>query len=121
MGNATEGRRKANPTPEVRDRRLQLRRRSSANIKGLTYETNQDAFLGGYLAAAMSKSGKVGTFGGQNIPPVTIYMDGFVAGVRYYDKTNNANVRRSAGSRSRAGRRTASPETVCSPTTSPTS
>ena len=49
-------------------------------------------FLGGYLAAAMSKSGKVGTFGGQDIPPVTIYMDGFVAGVRYYDKINNAHV-----------------------------
>jgi basic membrane protein A len=63
------------------------------NVLGLTYETNQDAFLGGYLAAAMSKTGAVGTFGGQNIPPVTIYMDGFVAGVRYYDKLNHASVK----------------------------
>ena len=31
----------------------------------------------------------VGTFGGQNIPTVTIYMDGWVAGVRYYDKVNH--------------------------------
>jgi basic membrane protein A and related proteins len=62
------------------------------NIKSLNYNTNQSAFLGGYLAAAMSKSGKVGTFGGQNIPPVTIYMDGWVAGVRYYNKQNNAHV-----------------------------
>jgi basic membrane protein A len=62
------------------------------NVKALSYETNQDGFLGGYLAAAMSKSGKVGTFGGQNIPTVTIYMDGWVAGVRYYNKTNNAHV-----------------------------
>ena len=60
---------------------------------GLSYETNQDAFQGGYLAAAMSKSGIVGTFGGQNIPPVTIYMDGWVAGVRYYNKLNNAHVK----------------------------
>jgi basic membrane protein A len=62
------------------------------NVKSLSYETNQDGFLGGYLAAAMSKSGKVGTFGGQNIPTVTIYMDGWVAGVRYFNKQNNAHV-----------------------------
>jgi basic membrane protein A and related proteins len=63
------------------------------NVLGLYYATNQDAFLGGYLAAAMSTSGTVGTFGGQDIPPVTIYMDGWVAGVRYYDKLNHAKVK----------------------------
>lgn len=62
------------------------------NVRALIYETDQDAFLGGYLAAAMSKSGKVGTFGGMNIPTVTIYMNGFVAGVRYYDQKNGAHV-----------------------------
>jgi basic membrane protein A and related proteins len=62
------------------------------NVLGLHYDTNQDAFLGGYLAAAMSKTGKVGTFGGQDIPTVTIYMDGWVAGVRYYDRLNHAHV-----------------------------
>ncbi|HMK97220.1 MAG TPA: BMP family ABC transporter substrate-binding protein [Acidimicrobiales bacterium] len=63
------------------------------NALGLVYQTNQDAFLGGYLAAAMSKTGAVGEFGGDNIPTVTIYMDGWVAGVRYYDKLNNAHVK----------------------------
>jgi basic membrane protein A len=63
-----------------------------SNVLGLFYETNEDAFMGGYLAAAMSKTDIVGTFGGQNIPPVTIYMDGFVAGVRYYDKLNHGHV-----------------------------
>ena len=63
---------------------------SIKNVLGLYYATNQDAFMGGYLAAAMSKTGIVGTFGGQNIPPVTIYMDGWVAGVRYYNKINKA-------------------------------
>ncbi|HUX52140.1 MAG TPA: BMP family ABC transporter substrate-binding protein [Spirochaetia bacterium] len=62
------------------------------NVLALTYQTDQAAFLGGYLAAAMSKTGKVGTFGGMNIPTVTIYMSGFVAGVRYYDQQNNAKV-----------------------------
>jgi basic membrane protein A len=65
---------------------------SISNVLGLYYATNQDAFMGGYLAAAMSKTGIVGTFGGQNIPPVTIYMDGWVAGVRYYDQKNHARV-----------------------------
>ncbi len=62
------------------------------NLLGLHYNTAQDAFLGGYLAAAMSKSGIVGTFGGENIPTVTIYMDGWVAGVRAYDKINHKHV-----------------------------
>jgi basic membrane protein A len=63
------------------------------NIRALTYETDQDAFLGGYLAAAYTKTGTVGTFGGQNIPTVTIYMNGFVAGVRYYNQANKKSVK----------------------------
>jgi basic membrane protein A len=62
------------------------------NLLALHYDANQGAFLGGYLAAALSKSGKVGTFGGQNIPTVTIYEDGWVAGVRYFDKVNDKHV-----------------------------
>jgi len=62
------------------------------NVLALTFQTDQAAFLGGYLAAAMSKTGKVGTFGGMNIPTVTIFMNGFVAGVRYYDQKNKAHV-----------------------------
>jgi basic membrane protein A len=62
------------------------------NVLALHYDTNQDGFLGGYLAAAESKTGKVGTFGGQDIPTVTVYMDGWVAGVRYYDNVNHAHV-----------------------------
>ncbi|MGN6128876.1 MAG: BMP family lipoprotein, partial [Nocardioidaceae bacterium] len=65
---------------------------SGANVYGLQYNTAQGAFLGGYLAAAMSKTGKVATFGGLNIPPVTIYMDGFWEGVQYYNKPKNQNV-----------------------------
>jgi len=63
-----------------------------SNVLALTYQTDQAAFLAGYLAAGMSKTGKVGTFGGMNIPTVTIFMNGFAAGVRYYDQKNNAKV-----------------------------
>ena len=65
---------------------------SGKNVYGLQYNTAQGAFLGGYLAAGMTKTGKVGTFGGLNIPPVTIYMDGFWEGVQYYNKHNNGHV-----------------------------
>ena len=40
----------------------------------------------------MTKTGKVATFGGLNIPPVTIYMDGFWEGVQYYNKQKGKNV-----------------------------
>jgi basic membrane protein A len=63
-----------------------------ANVKPLLFNTAQAAFQGGYLAAAMTKTGKVGTFGGIKIPPVTIYMDGFAEGVRYYNKQKSKNV-----------------------------
>ncbi len=62
------------------------------NVLGLTYQTDQAGFLAGYLAAGMTKTGKVGTFGGMNIPTVTIFMEGFAAGVRYYDQQKNAKV-----------------------------
>jgi basic membrane protein A len=61
-------------------------------VYGLQFNTAQGAFLGGYLAAGMTKSGKVATWGGLNIPPVTIYMDGFWEGVQYYNQKNNKSV-----------------------------
>ena len=63
-----------------------------SNVLGLIYNTDEAAFLAGYLAAGVSKTGIVGTFGGINIPPVTIFMDGFAAGVKHYNKTKGTNV-----------------------------
>ncbi|MBZ0161351.1 MAG: BMP family ABC transporter substrate-binding protein [Notoacmeibacter sp.] len=62
------------------------------NILGQVYATDEAAFLAGYLAAGVSKTGIVGTFGGINIPPVTIFMDGFVHGVNYYNKQKGTSV-----------------------------
>ncbi len=67
--------------------------KSIPNVRGLVFQTDQAAFLAGYLAAGMSKTGKVGTFGGLQIPTVTIFMKGFQAGVEYYNTTNNASVK----------------------------
>ncbi|MGA3352758.1 MAG: BMP family ABC transporter substrate-binding protein [Acidimicrobiales bacterium] len=56
------------------------------NIDALVFNTVQDGFLGGYLAAGYSKTHYVATFGGIQLPTVTIYMDGFWDGVQYYNK-----------------------------------
>ena len=58
---------------------------SGDQLLSLQYETDQGGFLGGMLAAGMTKHKAVATFGGQQFPSVTLYMNGFVAGVRYYD------------------------------------
>jgi basic membrane protein A len=62
------------------------------NVLGLTFSTDQSAFMAGYLAAGMTKTGKVGTFGGIEIPPVTIFMVGFKGGVDYYNQQHGTNV-----------------------------
>ncbi|MDF2992643.1 MAG: putative ABC-type transport system, periplasmic component/surface lipoprotein [Microbacterium sp.] len=63
------------------------------NIKPIIFDTAQAAYLAGYLAAGTSKTGVVGTFGGMNIPTVTIFMDGFAQGVEKYNADNGASVR----------------------------
>lgn len=63
------------------------------NILGQVYATDEAAFLAGYLAAGVSKSGVIGTFGGINIPSVTIFMDGLVRGVDYYNKQKGKSVK----------------------------
>ena len=62
------------------------------NIDALVFNTVQDGFLGGYLAAGMSKTHVVATYGGQKLPTVTIYMDGFWDGVQYYNSQHHTNV-----------------------------
>lgn len=62
------------------------------NIKPLLYDTAEAAFLAGYLSAGYSEAGKVGTFGGQPFPTVTIFMDGFKQGVEHYNEVNDAEV-----------------------------
>lgn len=62
------------------------------NVVGQVFATEQAAFLAGYLAAGMSESGVIGTFGGINIPPVTVFMDGFVHGANYYNEQKGTSV-----------------------------
>jgi basic membrane protein A and related proteins len=97
MADATEAAAKANPTQDfaIVDCSYAsecLTGAKESNIDQLTFNTVQDGFLGGYLAAGMSKTGKVATFGGEDFGTVTIYMDGFWDGVQYYNKQHKTNV-----------------------------
>jgi basic membrane protein A len=62
------------------------------NVRELTYQTDQAAFLAGYLAAGMTETGKIGTYGGVLFPTVTIFMNGLTAGVRAYNQDNGTSV-----------------------------
>src|SRR6476620_11599768 len=62
------------------------------NLKPLVFNTAESSFMAGYLAAGMTETGKVGTFGGAKIPTVTIFMDGFAQGVEYYNKQKGKSV-----------------------------
>lgn len=63
------------------------------NVKPIVFDTAQASYLAGYLAAGVSKTGVVGTFGGGNQPPVTLFMDGFVDGVAKYNEVHGTAVR----------------------------
>lgn len=62
------------------------------NERGLLFAVDAPAFMAGYLAAGMSQSGTVCTYGGRQIPPVMIFMVGFEQGVDYYNSQNEADI-----------------------------
>ncbi len=64
-----------------------------ANVRELVYQTDEAAFAAGYLAAGVSTSGVIGTYGGLNIPTVSIFMDGLARGVAHYNEVKGADVR----------------------------
>jgi basic membrane protein A len=92
LGDATEAAAKKNPKVDFAIIDFGYAK-PPPNLKGLTFDTAQPAFLAGYLAAAKSQTGTVGTFGGLNIPTVTIFMTGFVQGVDQYNADNGGDVK----------------------------
>lgn len=63
------------------------------NVVDQVFQTDEAAFLAGYVAAAATKTGTVGTYGGMCIPTVTIFMDGFARGVKYYNEAKGTDVK----------------------------
>jgi basic membrane protein A and related proteins len=98
MADATEAAAKANPHQKfaIVDCSYAsecLTGAKETNIDQLVFDTVQDGFLGGYLAAGMSKSGIVATYGGEDFGTVTIYEDGFWDGVQYYNTQHHTKVK----------------------------
>lgn len=62
------------------------------NVKPLLFNTAEASFLAGYLAAGISESGTVGTFGGLPLPSVQIFMDGYADGIAKYNEDNGTEV-----------------------------
>ncbi|HET6625594.1 MAG TPA: BMP family ABC transporter substrate-binding protein [Nocardioidaceae bacterium] len=92
LGDATEASAKKNPDIDYSIVDFAYEK-APDNLRGLTFNTATPSFLAGYLAAGMSKSGIVGTFGGLPIPTVTIFMDGYWEGVQHYNKENGKDVK----------------------------
>ena len=90
LKDATEAAAAANP--DVNFAIIDDNQIAADNVRPLIYDAAQPAFLAGYTAAAYSESGKVATWGGMNIPTVTVFMDGFVAGVEYYNEQHDNDV-----------------------------
>jgi basic membrane protein A len=63
------------------------------NVKPVLFDTAQAAALAGYLAAGVTKTGSVGTYGGMPFPSVTVFMDGFADGVAHYNETHGTDVK----------------------------
>jgi len=66
--------------------------RGGGNVLSVVFKTDQAAFQAGYLAAQMTTTGKVATFGGIPIATVIPFMNGFAAGVLYYNRLHKKNV-----------------------------
>ncbi len=63
------------------------------NGKPILFDTSQASFLAGYLAGGMTQTGVVATFGGIQIPSVSIFMDGFADGIAKYNEDSGTDVK----------------------------
>ena len=63
------------------------------NVTGLEYQTDEAAFGAGYLAAGVTQTDTVAVYGGENIPTVSIFLDGFARGVEHYNSVKGTSVR----------------------------
>ncbi len=55
-----------------------------ANFTGIDFQIDEASMLAAYLAAGISSTKVIATYGGAPYPGVTKFMDGWVAGAKYY-------------------------------------
>ena len=63
------------------------------NLKPYDYKTAEASFLAGYAAASYSTTKIIGTYGGAQIPTVTVFMDGYVKGAQLWAEENDTPVK----------------------------
>ena len=63
-----------------------------SNVRELVYQTDEAAFAAGYLAAGMTQTDVLCTYGGGNFPTVSIFMDGFARGAAHYNEVKGTDV-----------------------------
>lgn len=91
LGDATLAAAKANPDEKFAI--VDEKPEETPNIKPLVFNTAEASYLAGYLAAGMTQTGSVGTFGGMKLPSVSVFMDGFADGVAKYNEDNGTSVK----------------------------
>lgn len=64
-----------------------------SNVFVCSFATDEGSFLCGYLAAAFSKTGKIGMLIGVNIPALAVFRNGFTAGAAYYSPATVTDIR----------------------------
>ena len=62
------------------------------NLIEQTFDVHGGAFLAGYLAAGLTQTGKVGTFGGEQTDSAIQFMGGFVDGIQRYNLDHDAEI-----------------------------
>ena len=62
------------------------------NIISISFKDNESSFLVGYLAAALSQTGKLGFIGGIESDNIDRFEWGYKAGAKYYAQENNKNI-----------------------------
>lgn len=55
------------------------------NLMSIIYKQNEGSFLVGYIAAKLSKTGKIGVVGGENADTINDFIVGYEAGAQYAD------------------------------------
>ncbi|MFQ5612009.1 MAG: phosphate/phosphite/phosphonate ABC transporter substrate-binding protein, partial [Anaerolineae bacterium] len=89
LGDATKAASEANP--DVPFAIVDFPSQTSGDM-GLLFAVDQPSFVAGYLAAGMTETGIVCTYGGIKIPPVVQFMVAFEKGVKHYNQQKGADV-----------------------------
>lgn len=55
---------------------------SQTNVRGLLFKEEEGSYLVGFLAGMMTKSGKIGFIGGEDMPQLQKYEAGYIAGAK---------------------------------------